>query len=281
VIILTRKIPVTSPPPGISYASWDIEQQRMDLDALQQCHYIIHLAGAGVVDKPWTRAYKEEIVNSRVDSSKLIAEYLHNNPNNVKAVISASAIGYYGEDKIPGHLFTEEDEANKNFLGETCRLWEESIEPVAAMGKRLVKLRLGIVLSNEGGALAEFKKSLRFGIAPILGTGRQVLSWIHIDDLCRMFIFAIENDKISGIYNAVAPTPVNNRSLMLCLAKAVKRKFFIPVPVPAFILKMMLGQRSIEVLKSTTVSCEKIMMTGFKFIFASIEEAIKDLVKER
>ena len=278
-IILTRKMPAAKPLPDISYALWDIKQQQIDINALQQCQYIIHLAGAGVVDKPWTQAYKDEMVSSRVDSSRLIVETLHNNPNHVKAVISASAIGYYGEDKIPGHLFIEDDGPDKNFLGETCRLWEESIEPVAALGKRLVKLRMGIVLSNEGGAMAEFKKPLRFGVAAILGSGKQVLSWIHIDDLCRMFIFAIENDKVNGTYNAVSPMPVSNKVLAITLAR-LRKKFFLPIHVPAFILKLMLGQRSIEVLKSASVSCEKIIKTGFKFLFPSIEEAIKDLVNK-
>lgn len=275
VVILTRKIPAAPPETGTSYATWDIQKQTIDITAIQQCQYIVHLAGAAVVEKKWTAAYKEEIVKSRVDSSKLIVEALNDHPNNVKAVISASAIGFYGEDKIPGHFFSEEEKADSGFLGETCRLWEESIEPITTLGKRLVKLRIGIVLSNEGGALAEFKRPIRFGVAAILGNGKQTISWIHIEDLCRMFIYAIENDDMAGNYNAVAPTPVNNKLLTLTLARSMKGKFFIALHVPVFILKLMLGQRSIEVLKSATVSCEKIMKKGYRFLFPTIDEAIK------
>ncbi|MBU6159382.1 MAG: DUF1731 domain-containing protein, partial [Bacteroidetes bacterium] len=132
----------------------------------------------------------------------------------------------------------------------------------------------GIVLSNEGGALEEFKKPLRFGIAPILGSGRQIISWIHIQDLIRLFEYAIENPQTEGVYNAVAPNPVSNKTLMLTLAKT-NRSFFIPFYVPAFLLKIILGEMSIEVLKSCTVSSEKIQQAGFRFRYATIEEALK------
>ena len=128
-------------------------------------------------------------------------------------------------------------------------------------------------MSNDGGALVEFKRPLRFGIAAILGNGKQMVSWIHIDDLCKMFIAAIENENLSGSYNAVAPNPVSNKGLTLALAKAMKGKFYIPMHVPAFVLKIMMGERSVEVLKSTTVSCKKIPDTGFEFKFKTIEAA--------
>jgi uncharacterized protein (TIGR01777 family) len=145
------------------------------------------------------------------------------------------------------------------------------------MNIRLVKLRTGIVLSNEGGALAEFKKPLRFGIAGILGSGKQVISWIHFDDLCRMYIYAIGNEKLSGSYNAVAPLPVNNKTLILKLAKIIRGEFYIPVYVPKFLLKIFLGERSIEILKSTTVSSEKIKNAGFIFLYPTIDAALKEL----
>ncbi len=145
------------------------------------------------------------------------------------------------------------------------------------MNIRLVKLRTGIVLSNEGGALAEFKKPLRFGIAGILGSGKQVVSWIHIDDLCRMYIYAIENEKLSGTYNAVAPLPVNNKTLILKLSKMIRGEFYIPVYVPKFLLKIFLGERSIEILKSTTVSSEKIKNAGFIFLYPTVDAALKEL----
>ncbi len=284
VIILTRRIPEKQAKYNTSFAVWDVNKQSIDVAAVQAADHIIHLAGAGVVDKKWTSAYKKEIIDSRVKSSELLVVTLKEHSNRVRSVISASAIGWYGSDKIHPSTqagFIETDPASKSFLGETCRLWEESIEPVTLMNKRLVKLRTGIVLSNDGGALAEFKKPLRFGIAAILGSGKQIVSWIDMDDLCRMFIDAIENENISGTYNAVAPIPVSNKTLILCLAKIISRKFFIPVHIPPFILKLLLGQRSIEVLKSTCVSCEKIQETGFIFLHPSIEDALQQLCKAK
>ncbi|MEO6720902.1 MAG: TIGR01777 family oxidoreductase [Ferruginibacter sp.] len=279
IIILTRKMPVSEPKfPNVSYALWDVNKQQIDASAIQKADHIIHLAGAGVVDKKWTEAYKAEIKNSRTKSSALLIDALQNNGNVVKTVVSASAIGWYGEDPSPGAGgFIENDEPAGNFLGETCKLWEASIEPVKQLDKRLVTLRLGIVLSNTGGAFAEFKKPLRFGIAGILGSGKQVISWVHIDDLCRMFIEAIENEKMSGIYNAVAPKPVTNKVLTLQLAQAMRGKFFIPLHVPKFVLKIMLGSRSIEVLKSTTVNNDKIAKAGFTFLYPSLDAALRQL----
>ena len=280
VIILSRRITGQKQQENISYALWDIKKQRIDAGAIKQSDYIIHLAGAGVVDKKWTEAYKKEIRDSRTESSRLIIDTLKNNNNQVKAIVSASAIGWYGADTDPVKAFTETDATDKSFLGQTCKLWEESIEPVNTLGKRLVKLRIGIVLSNDGGALTEFKKSIRFGVAAILGSGKQIVSWIHIDDLCRLFIYAIENENLQGSYNAVAPQPVSNKTLTLALAKVIRGKFYIPVHVSAFILKIMLGERSIEVLKSATVSCKKILDTNFKFNYNDIETALADLGKK-
>lgn len=279
IINLTRKMPAS---PGkdanISYALWDVNKQQIDVAAIQKADHIIHLAGAGVVDKKWTEAYKAEIRNSRTKSSALLIDALRNNDNSVKTIVSASAIGWYGEDSSPrGAGFIESDMNADNFLGETCKVWEESIEPVKQLGKRLVIMRFGIVLSNTDGAFPEFKKPLHFGISGILGSGKQVISWVHIDDLCRMLIEAIENENMNGIYNAVAPKPVTNKVLTLQLAQAIRGKFFIPLHVPEFVLKIMLGARSVEVLKSTTVSSEKIKGVGFTFLYPSIEAALQQL----
>jgi hypothetical protein len=280
VIILTRNINRNKTTENLSYASWDVKKQQIDAGALQKADYIVHLAGAGVVVKKWTPTYKKEIVESRTQSSRLIVDSLKNIDNKVKAVISASAIGFYGEDNNLDLAFTENDKAADNFLGNTCKLWEQSIEPVTTLGKRLVTLRTGIVLSKDAGALAEFIKPIHFGMAAILGNGKQMVSWIHIDDLCRLFIAGIENENLQGTYNAVAPLPVTNKELTLGLAKAMNGKLYVPFHVPSFILKLMMGQRSIEVLKSTTVSCKKIFDTGFTFNFNTIESAFENLIKK-
>ena len=280
VIILTRGAVNQHTKTGnLSYAQWDIHNQQIEKEAINSADYIIHLAGAGVADKRWTKKRKQEIVNSRVKSSELIVKALKEIPNNIKAVVSSSAIGWYGADPvIPNPKPFREDDPNDNaFLGETCKLWEKSLEPVKKMGKRLIKLRTGIVLSNEGGALKEFKSSLRFGVAAILGNGKQIISWIHIDDLVRLYIAAIEDQNMNGVYNAVAPAPVYNKGLTLQLARMQKGNFFIPVHVPTFVLKMVLGEMSVEVLKSATVSCDKVHYGGFIFLYPSIEAALANL----
>ncbi len=280
VIILSRSLNSKPAIANLSYAYWHVKKQQIDLAAVQQADHIVHLAGAGVVSKKWTPAYQKEIVESRTDSSRLLLDMLKNNACKVKTVVSASAIGWYGADQSPVKPFIETDEFDHSFLGNTCKLWEAGIEPVTSLGIRLVICRIGIVLSNDGGALAEFKKPIKFGAAAILGNGKQLISWIHIDDLCRLFTEAIENDALQGIYNAVSPSPVSNKELTLTLAKAMNGKFYLPIYVPAFVLKWMMGERSIEILKSTTVSCKKIMDTHFQFNYNTIEQALVNLIKK-
>lgn len=263
---------------GIEYAQWNVNEGTIDAAAVRTCDAIIHLAGAGVADKRWTTKRKQEIFESRTKSSQLLVKMLEENKGKITTIISASAIGWYGPDKPNGKPFVETDNAYNDFLGETCLKWEQSIEPVEQLGIRLAKLRTGIVLSNDGGALKEFKKPLQFGLATILGTGKQMISWIHIDDLCRMYLHALENTAVSGIFNAVAPKPVSNKTLTVELAKKMKGKAFITAPVPSFFLKIVLGEMSIEVLKSTNVSAEKIQKAGFQFLYPSLDAALNELI---
>ncbi len=265
------------PSPGISYAAWNIDKQTVNEEAFQKAKYIIHLAGAGVADKPWTIKRKKEIVNSRINSSELLVKALKNIPNEIVSVVSASAIGWYKQN-LPGQA-VETDPPDPGFLGETCKAWENAVLPVATLGKRLVILRTGIVLSNDGGAFPEFKKPVRYGIAPVLGSGKQIISWIHIEDICRLYLEAMVDKNWSGICNAVTPNPVNNRTFTMELAKKMKGSFFIPMPVPNFILRMMLGERCEEVLKSSNISSNKLRQLGFQFIYPTIDAAFRDLIQ--
>ena len=229
------------------------------------------------------KSINNKLVDSRTKSSALIIKALKENQHHLKSFISASAIGWYGADPDPllhKNGFIETDPADKNFLGETCILWENSVDPVTEMGIRLVKLRTGIVLSNEGGAFKEFKMPLNFGVAAILGDGKQIVSWIHIDDICRMYIEAMENKDMHGVYNAVAPLPVTNKKLILVTAEKFRNKFFIPVHVPIFFLKLFMGKRSVEILKSATVCDKKIKSTGFTFLYPTIESAVENLARK-
>lgn len=266
-----------------SFAHWSIQTGEVDKTAIAKADYIIHLAGAGVADKRWTKERKEEIENSRTQSSALLVKALKETNNQITTVVCSSAIGWYGADTYASQKkgFTENELSSTDFLGETCRLWEESIEPVSALGKRLVKLRTGIVLSNEGGALASFKKPLKAGFATILGSGNQVVSWIHIDDICRMYLAAIENEEMWGAYNAVAPAPVTNKELTLALAKKMRGTTYLPIHVPAFALKLALGEMSVEVLKSATISANKILQSGFAFSYSTIDAALTQLIQNK
>lgn len=280
VIIMSRNPPKMSHHPQLSYARWDVEKQWLDKVALESADAIIHLAGAGVADKRWSEKRKLVIRQSRIQSSALLLKSLQDSTNSkVKTIISASAIGWYGPDNTTSKIngFIETDPSSTDFLGETCRLWEESIDPVIKKGIRLVKFRIGIVLSNTGGALTAFKQPLRGGIAAILGNGNQTISWIHIHDLCRLFLFALENDSLNGVFNAVANHPVSNKILTITLASIQRDKWFIPIYVPSFLLKIMMGEMSIEVLKSTTVNNTKIRQNGFSFLYPNIELALKNL----
>jgi uncharacterized protein len=277
VIVLTRKLPAdTDPSSPLQYALWNVEEQTIDTTAIARADMIIHLAGENLGGRRWTLKQKKKIVDSRVCSSRLLVDILASVSNKIKTVVSVSGIGWYGEDRSAGghHSFVETDPPANDFLGNVCKQWEESITPVTKQGIRLVKFRIGVVLSNKGGALKEFLKPLKWGIAAILGNGKQVISWIHIDDVVSLFVAALKNEKMNGVYNAVAPSPVSNRDLVIKLAKS-RKKFFIPVRVPAFILKWVVGEMSKEVLKSTTVSCSKITDTGFQFRFPSIEQALR------
>jgi uncharacterized protein len=281
IVILTQQKNRSPENLKITYSYWNVEKEIIDKKAVLSADHIVHLAGAGVMDHKWTTDYKKKILESRTKSAELIVNCLKENEHHVKTFVSASAIGYYGADgKILERKdgFIESDLPSKDFLGETCLLWEASAEPVTALGIRLVKLRTGIVLSKKGGALKEFKKPLRFGIATVFGNGKQIVSWVHIDDLCRMYCEAMENKYLHGSYNAVAPEPVSQKELILLLGNKMRNKFFTAVHVPVFILKFVLGKRSIEILKSATVSDRKIKAAGFTFLYPSIESAINELI---
>jgi len=278
VIVLTRQKKQSSRA-YFSFAQWDLNKGWIDPAAIAAADYIIHLAGEGVADKRWTVKRKKAILDSRVNSSALLVKILKENPNKVKAIVAASAIGWYGPDneKSKQSGFVETDLVDSSFLGDTCQQWEESMYPVKALGIRLVTIRIGIVFNKMGGALAEFMKPAKLGAAAILGDGQQMLSWIHQQDLNRLMLFALETEQVVGVYNAVAPDPVNN----VILTKAIARRFHtwaIPFHVPSFILKIMLGEMSVEVLKSANVSASKILAAGFSFDYASMDEALDDLL---
>lgn len=277
VIVLTRNEKLAKQ--NNIYAYWNVEKNIIDENAIAKADYIVHLAGASITEKRWTEKRKKELIDSRVNSGKLLVDVLNKIPNKVQAVISTSAISWYdgGKNKADKNYFHVEDEKSGNdFLANTCKAWEESVEPVRKLGIRLVTLRLGIVLSRDGGMLKELLKLLRNSIALVFGFGKQTISWISIHDLCRMFLFSIENGFMSGIYNAVTPNPVTQKQLITTFAKKEKGNMFIRIYIPFFVLKIMLGEMSIELLKSTAVSSNKIQQSNFVFNYPDINSALQN-----
>lgn len=261
---------------GIETFTWNVGKKIIDDKAVEQADYIIHLAGAGIADKKWTEERKKEIIGSRTDSTRLLFESLKRSNKKLDAFISASAIGYYGA-VTSEKIFTEEDPAENDFMGTCCKLWEESVEPVTALGMRTVKIRVGIVLANDGGALPKMAAPVKFGIGSALGTGKQYTPWIHIDDICGIFIKAIEDENMHGVYNGVAPGPVTNYDLTKAIAKVLHKPFFMP-NVPVFVLKVLFGKMTAMFLEGSRVSSAKTEIAGYVFKFRKMEDALADLL---
>lgn len=253
---------------------WDVERGFIDEDALRDAEAVIHLAGAGIADKRWTEKRKQVILESRIQSTSLLARYLAKN-SSVKVVVVASAVGYYG-GTLGSQEFVEENKPGDDFLARVVTAWEAEVDKIAS--QRVVKLRIGIVLSEKGGALKELMRPIRWGVGAPLGTGEQYMSWIHIDDLCRMFIKAVEDQAMSGPYNATGPYAVTNFELTRTIAKVLHKPLWLPA-VPAFALKLVLGEMADMVLQGNAVSSAKIQRAGFTFNFPVLEEALRDLMR--
>ena len=255
---------------------WDVDQMQLDAKEIEAFDGIIHLAGAGIVDKPWSEERKKTIQSSRVDSSRLLKEAISQNAKRPSSFVSASAIGYYGFTSS-AHIHNETDPAGNDFLADTCVLWENSVDEIAQLGIPTAKIRIGIVLSKDGGALKAMAQPVLYGLGAPLGTGNQYIQWIHIDDLCRIFIHALENN-LEGAYNAAVPSSkqVNNRTFIHTLGKVLHRPVWLP-RVPAFVMKLILGKRALLVLEGSRVSSQKIQESGFDFLFENLEDALKDL----
>ncbi len=278
VVIFTRSA-ARKTDKQVTYAHWDVDRKTCDINLLKELDAVVNLAGAAIADKRLTDARKKEIIDSRVNSTAFLLEKLKEYSPNCKTFVAASATGFYGPDRDGLVPFTETAEPYNDFLGETCRLWEDATQK-AKERFRTVIIRIGIVLGKDGGAYPKLSGPMAFGIMPVLGSGRQVVSWIAIDDLARLFLHAIEHKGMAGIYNAVAPAPVTHLRLMRTIVK-VKGGFRIPAPAPAFMLRMLLGEMANEVLKSCTVSAQKTIESGFAFDYPEIAGAIKTLNPSR
>jgi len=259
---------------GVAMAKWDISTGNLD-STIKEADIIINLAGEGIADKLWTKNRKKELIDSRVDSTEVLNKWIQSLGKKPELYLSASAVGFYGHRG--DEPLTEKAQAGHEFLSQCCKLWEDAALSVKPNVSREVILRIGIVLSITGGALPKMLMTRFSGFLSCFGNGLQYYPWIHIDDLCRLIAEAVENDGFNGVYNAVAPQEITQKTMMKEIAGALGLSKII-IPVPALVLKLMMGEMSKVVLNSNRVIPEKLNEAGFKFGFTSCGNAVKDLL---
>lgn len=262
---------------GCKTYPWNPAAGNIDSQAVAEADHIIHLAGANIGAQKWTAARKQEIVDSRVKSGELLFRTYQANSGRLKSFITASATGYYG-GITTAKIYTEEDDPAGDFLGETCRRWEETAGLFENAGIRTVKLRTGIVLDKNDGALARLLLPVKLFAGSALGSGRQYMAWIHPDDLCEMYLKAVADPGMTGAYNAAAPQFVTNKEFTRSLADVMHKPLWLP-NIPAMILKAVFGEMSAIILEGSRVSADKIMKAGFSFRFPELKPALENILK--
>jgi uncharacterized protein (TIGR01777 family) len=262
-----------NPAPAVNTFFWDLDKGEIDECCIDGVDIIIHLAGEGIADKRWTEDRKKAIAESRTKGIRLIYDLLKKKKHQVKSVISASAIGYYSDRG--DELLTEDSAPNNDFMAHCCVEWEAAVDEGRQLGLRVTKFRTGVVLDN-GGALEKMAAPVKWYVGSPLGSGKQWIPWIHVQDVIDMYLFAIEHEDFEGVYNMVAPNPVTNKQLTKAVARQLHRPLWLP-NVPAFLLKLLLGEMSTIVLGSTKVSAQKMEDAGFKFKFTGITDALKEI----
>ncbi|MFN0037162.1 MAG: TIGR01777 family oxidoreductase [Saprospiraceae bacterium] len=262
-------------PKGAGQFFWNTASGEIDAAALRDVDFVLNLAGAGIAEGRWTAARKKELVESRTQSAALLCREMERMTVRPKAYLSASAVGFYGNS---GEAWVREDSppADQSFMVECCQKWEAAADPIAALGVRTVKFRLGVVLAKEGGALAEIVKPLRFGLGAYFGDGQAWWPWVHRDDVCRAFLWAMENDRAEGVFNLCSPTPSRGKDLVKATAKAMRQPAVF-LPAPAFVLRLIFGEMSAVILNSNRVSSEKIAHAGFEFKWPELRSALRDI----
>jgi hypothetical protein len=265
-------------PGDIKVFMWDPEKKLIDASSLNGIDFIIHLAGANIGDKRWTRKRKEEIIKSRVDSARFLHKTITDNQIPLKAFISASATGIYGSE-TSSKIFVENDHPAQDFLGSVCRQWEEAADLFSDSGIRTVKIRTAVVLEKNDSALSKLMMPGKFGFLIKTGSGFQYMPWIHVTDLCSIYLKALEDSGIRGAFNAVAPQPVTHNEFMKTLGKILKLPV-LSVAVPDFVLRAVLGEMSDVILKGSRVSSDKIISTGFRFRYWMLEDALIDVLRK-
>lgn len=255
---------------------WNPEEIVLEPQALENIDYIIHLAGANIGEKRWSNQRRKEISSSRVGSANLLHSTVKKYNIQIKAFISASATGYYGT-ATTDCVFNEENNGADDFTGNVCRQWEEAADKFEESGIRTVKIRSALVLEKDSAILNNLLPLVRYGIFPVMGNGRQYLPWIHITDICRIYLMSVEDARMRGPYNAAAPEHISFREFVEFLALLSGKKGFF-LPVPQFLLKARFGKMSDIILKGSRISSEKIISAGFEFSYPRIEDALKNIL---
>lgn len=262
----------------VSFFKWDIAKQFIEEEAVRKADYIVHLAGENIAEKPWTAKRKEEILQSREQSIQLIYDVLKKNNKKLDAFVSASGVGIYGA--INGQTICTENTAPENdFLGSTCQKWEAAAGTIGDLNIRVVKIRTGLVLGKEDGFLKKLTPIFKLRLGSALGSGKQYMPWIHVDDLCAIYLEAINNSNMTGAYNAAIFDNTTNSVFSETLAKVYGYSIWLP-NVPAFLIKMALGEMALLILKGRRVSSQKIEQTGFKFQFTNLEQALRNCLEK-
>lgn len=255
---------------------WDPGSDFLEEEALENCEHIIHLAGAGIADKRWTRSRKQEIIDSRVETASLLYKKAKEAKITLRSFVSASATGYYGQ--VTGlQARKEQDPPGNDFTAHTCKVWEAAADRFTALGIRTVKLRIGIVLMPEGGALEAMAAPVKAGLGSVLGSGKQIVPWIHLNDLVRVILLAVEDEKMQGVYNACAPSVTSNEEFTRILAGVLRKRIWLP-KTPAWLLHLVLGERASLLLEGSPVSARRLTEAGFVFEFTDPEAGIRDLL---
>ncbi|WP_203258286.1 TIGR01777 family oxidoreductase [Hyunsoonleella ulvae] len=253
---------------------WNIENQDIDTNCFKGVDTIIHLAGASI-SKRWTADYKKVVIDSRVDSTHLLINALKGESHNIKQVVSASAIGIY-PDSLTKYYDRTHEKISDSFLGKVVKAWEAAVDGFKSLDITVSKIRIGLVLSDKGGALKEIAKPIRFCVGAAFGSGKQWQSWIHIEDLAQMFLFVSEHN-LQGVFNGVAPNPVTNSELTKTTAKVLGKPLFLP-NIPKFFIKLILGEMHIILFESQRVSSKTIVNKGFDFKFHHLQPALTNLL---
>lgn len=258
---------------------WNLKRKYINPKAFENVSFIVHLAGASIAGKRWTESYKKEIYNSRIKTTQLLFDEVKKHNIKLKAFISASATGYYGAITSKT-IFTETSPPATDFLGKVCADWEmEARRFSTELNIRTVQLRTAVVLSKKGGALEQMALPVRFFMGAPLGSGNQYMPFIHINDLVRIYLKAIEDSTMQGAYNATAPEQVTNKEFTKELVTVLKKALWLP-PVPAFVLKIILGKMSEIILCGSKVIPKKLEdETGFEFKFPTLKMSLIDLLK--